>query len=166
MAHLGNEGKEYLHQVMACCLNYNHGITQKHINRLLGKPISCGRLREKYQELSAALKCNCRFKLLPNTYPSPVLHAVKKGETQPIKLPVVEDSLSAKTGDDIALVEEILKKMQNLRKQRQGIENSVKKCEQQLSAFFDRIETDQLVIEAGTLVRKRIGEQVKWIIEI
>jgi len=166
LVHLGDEGKEYLHRVMACCLNYNFGITQRQIDRSSGKPISCNRLREKYQALSAALKCNCRFKLLPNTYPSPVLHAVKKDEIQQIKLPVVEAGFSADAGDDVSRAEELLKKMQNLRKQQQGVENSLKKCEQQLSALFDRLEIDCLKIEAGVLVRKRVRDQQKWMIEI
>lgn len=167
LAHLGEEGTEYLHKVMACCLNYNWHITQKHIDRLPGKPISCNRLREKYQELTAALRCNCRFKLLPKNYPSPVLHAAKQGKEKLMKLPLVEEnSFIPLSGNNASQAEEILQKMQNLRKQQQGIENSLKKNEQQLQALFDRLETDRLVIESGTLVRRRVKDKIKWIIEI
>lgn len=166
LAHLGDEGKEYLHKVMACCLNYDSAITQKHITRLPEKPISCNRLREKYQSLSAALKCNCRFKLQSNNYPSPILHAIIKGREQQIKRPVVRDSFATDNGDDVSRAGELIKKMQNLRKQQQGIDNSIKKCEQQLSDLFDRLETDELAIGSGTLIRKRLKNQIKWMIEI
>lgn len=170
LAHLGDEGKKYLHQVMACCLNYKQGVTQKHIDRLPGKPISCGRLRERYPQLSTELKCNCRFKRLPDTYPSPVLHAVNKNELPPkaVKMPLVENALpheiTSSTEDEI---ENVLKKMRNLRRQQENIGKSLEKCEQLLEKYFDEKQIDSLSVEAGNLVRLS-GEdgKIKWVIEI
>jgi len=169
LAHLGEEGIAYLHLVIACCLNYDAKITQKHVDRLPEKPISCGRLRERYPQLSATLKCNCRFNRLPNTYPSPVLHALKKNSTKKTKIsmPLVENAMPEKIEDEKGDIEAILKRMQNLRRQQQGIEKSLDKCDQLLSAYFDNKQIDRLPVEAGLLVRVRTEDgRVKWVIEI
>lgn len=170
LAHLGDEGKKYLHQVMACCLNYKQNITQKHIDRLPDKPISCSRLRERYPQLSAELKCSCRFNRMPNTYPSPVLHAVKKSGPKPkeIKMPLVENAIPEEiTGSSDAEVENVLKKMRNLRRQQENIDKSLKKCEQVLARFFDDNQIESLPVEAGTLVRVRSENgAAKWVIEL
>lgn len=169
LAHLGEEGAAYLHRVIACCLNYDKKITQKHIDRLPEKPISCGRLRERYPQLSATLKCNCRFNRLPNTYPSPVLHALKKSSATKTKIsmPLVENAVPEKIEDEKGDIEAILKRMQNLRRQQQGVEKSLHKCDQLLSAYFDNKQIDRLSVEVGTLVRVCLEDgKVKWIIEI
>jgi group II intron reverse transcriptase/maturase len=167
LAHLGDNGKAYLHRVMACCINYNQGITQKHIDRLPGKPISCSRLREKYPELTASMNCNCYFKLLPKNYPSPVLHAISIDKQKQINHPLVaDDDLSASCSPEAEQVEATLKKMQNLRRQQQGIENAMQKYEQQLLAIFQNLETDRIAIGAGTLVCKQLKDKIKWVIEI
>lgn len=68
--------------------------------------------------------------------------------------------------EDLRIIEEILKKLQALRKHQRGIARSIRKYEQQLSAVFDRCNTDRMEIEAGVLVRNKRGEEVKWFIEI
>jgi hypothetical protein len=74
LGHLGNEGCKFLHKVISYCLNYNYQITEKYIRKMPAKPVSCPRLRQEYQELTAELGCDCKFPqrkgLLPVTDPS------------------------------------------------------------------------------------------------
>lgn len=78
--HLGDSGKEFVHVIMKYTLNYQYQVTERFINRLPAKPISCVKLREQYQKITAEYGCNCAFKRTRNCYPSPVLHAVKLGD--------------------------------------------------------------------------------------
>ncbi len=170
LAHLGEEGKTFLHRVMAYCMNYNKKITAKHIARVPDKPISCIRIRERYPQLSASLNCSCRFKRAADTYPSPVLHAIARGVkgVKEIKMPLSENVIPESIiGDQVEEVEKILKKMQNLRRQKQGIENSLAKCEQLLETYFKERGLESLTVEAGSL--KRIRDEhgnTRWVIEI
>ena len=47
-AHLGEKGKEFVHQVMSFTLNYQYNITEKFIRKCPEKPISCLKLRDQY----------------------------------------------------------------------------------------------------------------------
>lgn len=81
--HMGDEGKEFLHTVMGFTMNYQFDITQRFIDKLPEKPISCVKLREQYKLITAEYGCSCNFKRTKNCYPSPVLHAIKNsGEDQ------------------------------------------------------------------------------------
>lgn len=62
LGHLGKEGKNYLHQVISYCMNYNEKVTERYIEKRPGKPVSCPRIRENYQELTASLGCDCSFR--------------------------------------------------------------------------------------------------------
>ena len=74
--HVGEEGKEFVHDVMRLTMNYQYNVTQRFIDRLPEKPISCLKLREQYKKISAEVGCSCNFKRTKNCYPSPVLHAL------------------------------------------------------------------------------------------
>jgi len=164
---LGEEGKTYLHRVMSCCLNYNRLTTQKFIDRLLERPISCNRLRQKHQELTAAMGCDCRFKLLPGTYPSPVLHALRsdsRKQRAEVVLPTSETEKQVEIG---VSPEAIVKKIQGLRKNQRGIESSIERYEKQLMDLFDAKQADRLPIEGGVLVRVKQSDGIyKWYIEL
>lgn len=76
--HMGDEGREFVHTVMAFTLNYQYDTTEKFILKIPEKPISCAKLREQYKLITAEYGCSCNFKRTKNCYPSPVLHAIKK----------------------------------------------------------------------------------------
>lgn len=74
--HIGEEGKEFVHDVMRYTMNYQYNVTQRFIDRIPEKPVSCVKLREQYRKVSAEMGCSCSFKRTKNCYPSPVLHAL------------------------------------------------------------------------------------------
>ena len=78
--HLGEEGKEFVHTVMKLTLNYQYQITDRFIQKLPEKPISCLKLREQYKQVTAEYGCSCNFQRTKNCYPSPVLHAIQCAE--------------------------------------------------------------------------------------
>ena len=57
-------------------------------------------------------------------------------------------------------------KIVKLKKQRRGIDNSVRKIERELELIFDEEKTDTLELEMGLLVRRRIENGYEWLIEM
>lgn len=45
--------------------------TQRYIRKLSEKPISCGKLRDQYKQLTAQVGCNCNFSKTKECYPPP-----------------------------------------------------------------------------------------------
>jgi group II intron reverse transcriptase/maturase len=79
LGHTGSDGHRLVHRTMAKTVNYDARITQKQIERMPGKPMGCARIRERLPDVTAALRCDCRFHLPARGYPSPVLHAAGLG---------------------------------------------------------------------------------------
>lgn len=73
----GEEGCRLLHRAISFCINYDYQYTQKQIERRKESPISCARIMENFPELSETLHCDCKFKLPPRSYPSPVLYLLE-----------------------------------------------------------------------------------------
>jgi hypothetical protein len=73
----GKEGVDFLHKVMAYCINYDFNYTQRQVERRKESPISCARLMENFFELAETLPCDCKFQLPPRSYPSPVLYLLE-----------------------------------------------------------------------------------------
>ncbi len=61
LGHLGVEGAETIHRVMALCRNYDAAICQGYLDRLdpERKPISCARIREWLEEEGETGLCTC-----------------------------------------------------------------------------------------------------------
>ncbi|MDI6793736.1 MAG: CRISPR-associated primase-polymerase type A1 [bacterium] len=80
LGHLDDEGKQYIHQVMSCCLNYNQRYTERWVRRLKPdiNPISCAKIRDWLSDITPGIGCYCDFKLGRGAYPSPVLHVKPK----------------------------------------------------------------------------------------
>lgn len=95
--HMGESGREFFHQVMSYTLNYQHIVTERFIQRIPAKPVSCIKLREQYKMITAEYGCNCNFRQNKNCYPSPVLHAIfrssdlPEGITMPASRSVTEE---------------------------------------------------------------------------
>ena len=173
-AHVGTDGQNFVHQVMSYTLNYKYNVTDKFIRKLPEKPISCGKLREQYKHITAEIGCSCVFKRNLNCYPSPVLHAVllSTDDANQVTLPVSR-TLTKEKSQNIADQMNIHKRAQSLavkivelKKQRRGIDNSVRKIERELELIFDEEKTDTLELEMGLLVRRRIENGYEWLIEI
>ena len=172
--HVGEEGKEFVHEVMRCTLNYQYNVTQRFIDRLPEKPVSCVKLREQYKKVTAEIGCTCSFKRTKNCYPSPVLHALSlSGDVQEkITIPTSRTLTAEK---EKMVIEEINvhKKAQalavrilDLRKQQRALEKSIRKVEGELEKVYDSIEVNALEIEMGLLVRRKKDHGYEWIIEI
>lgn len=60
--HMGNEGHESVHLVMSNTLNDQYHTTERFIQRIPAKPVSCIKLREQYKQIIAECRCSCTFK--------------------------------------------------------------------------------------------------------
>lgn len=172
--HVGEEGKEFVHEVMRHTMNYQYNVTQRFIDRIPEKPVSCLKLREQYRKISAEIGCSCNFKRMKNCYPSPVLHALSLSGDMQEKITVpTSRTLSAekeqKVIDELNIhkkTQELAVRILELRKQQRSIERSVRKVERELEKIYDSVETDALEIEMGLLVRRRKENSYEWVIEI
>lgn len=172
--HLGDGGKEFVHKIMEYTINYQYSVTQKFIQKLPAKPISCIKLREQYKQLTAEIGCNCRFKKVKNCYPSPVLHALKESaeEQEEITLPIsrtLTRENQKKVYEEINIykrTEELAGKLVELKKQKRGIEKNMKRQEEELNRIFNQVKIDSLEIDMGMLVRRKNAEGYEWSIEL
>lgn len=173
--HVGEEGKEFVHDVMRCTMNYQYNVTQRFIERIPEKPVSCLKLREQYKKISAEVGCNCSFKRTKNCYPSPVLHALSlsKDLQEDITLPTsrtMSDEKEKKVIDELNVhkrAQELAVRILELRKQQRALDKAVGKVERDLEKIYDSAGTDALEIEMGMLVRrKKDSAGYEWVIEI
>lgn len=168
--HLGEEGLEFLHRALSRCINYSRDVTDRYIRKLLlPKPISCPRLREFYPELTASLGCDCRFHLLPGTYPSPVLHSLaNKGKDKKVTYPHFEESTKTESEPAYNLdADALIKKIAQIRKQIKQLQKGLDKHEKDLEGTFEKEKTNRLPVEMGTLVKVNGSSgRLEWIVEV
>lgn len=84
LGHLSKEGKQYIHQTMSNCLNYDFNYTQRWINRLQATayPISCPKIRDWLSDITPVIGCYCEFDLPVGAYPSPLLFVDSKATSR------------------------------------------------------------------------------------
>lgn len=172
--HMGDAGKEFVHTVMGFTLNYQYSTTQKFITKLPEKPVSCVKLREQYKLITAEYGCSCNFKRTKNCYPSPVLHAIKNSddEQSDITVPMSRTMSKAKEEkvyEEINIhkqTEKLAQRIVELKKQKRGLDKSIRKTEAELQTIFDNAGIDCLEIAMGLLVRRKKGEAYEWLIEL
>lgn len=172
--HMGDEGREFVHAVMAFTLNYQYDTTEKFILKIPEKPISCAKLREQYKLITAEYGCSCNFKRTKNCYPSPVLHAIKNSgeEESGITVPIsrtISKAKEEKVYEELNIhkqTEKLAQKIIELKKQKRGLDRSIRKTEEELQKIFDNAGIDCLEIAMGLLVRRKTGEEYEWLIEL
>mgnify|MGYP001623039234 FL=1 len=173
-AHLGEDGRQFIHTVMANTLNYQYNITDRFINKCPEKPISCIKLREQYKKITAEYGCSCTFKRTKNCYPSPVMHAISRSNdlqddiTLPISRSITQEK-KKKVIDEINIHKkalELARKILDYKKQKRSLDNNIQKIEKELSAIFDDANTDCLEIELGMLVRRKKEDSYEWLIDL
>ena len=172
--HMGDDGKEFVHTVMGFTLNYQYSTTQKFITKLPEKPVSCVKLREQYKLITAEYGCSCNFKRTKNCYPSPVLHAIKNSddEQSDITVPMSRTMSKAKEEkvyEEINIhkqTEKLAQRIVELKRQKRGLDKSIRKTEAELQTIFDNAGIDCLEITMGLLVRRKKGEAYEWLIEL
>ena len=171
---------------MGFTLNYQYSTTQKFITKLPEKPVSCVKLREQYKLITAEYGCSCNFKRTKNCYPSPVLHAIKNSddEQSDITVPMSHTMSKAKEEkvyEEINIhkqteklaqrivhkqTEKLAQRIVELKKQKRGLDKSIRKTEAELQTIFDNAGIDCLEITMGLLVRRKKGEAYEWLIEL
>ncbi len=172
--HVGEEGKRFIHQIMGYTLNYKNNVTERFIRKCPEKPISCVKLREQYKRVTAEFGCSCYFKRGEKCYPSPVLHAItsSKDESEQVTLPVSETltkEKSAQMSEELNIHKKgqsLAVKIVELKKQKRGLDNSIRKVEKELERLFDEAKVDELELEMGLLVRRKREHGYEWVIEI
>ena len=172
--HLGSEGHEFVHLLMSHLLNYQYNVTDKFIQRIPGKPVSCIKLREQYKQVPAEYGCNCTFKRTKNCYPSPVLHAIALANyvntevTLPTSRTMTKEK-EQKVLDEINIhkkAQELASKILEMKKQKRGLDAAIIKVEKELERIYDNAGVDCLEVEMGMLVRRRTEMGYEWLIEI
>lgn len=172
--HLGNEGHEFVHQIMSHTLNYQYNTTERFIQRIPAKPISCIKLREQYKQITAEYGCSCTFKRSKNCYPSPVLHAIALANnvntevTLPTSRTMTKEK-EQKVLDEINIhkkAQELASRILEMKKQKRGIDAAILKVEKELEKLYDNAKVDCLEVEMGMLVRRRTEHGYEWLIEI
>jgi hypothetical protein len=69
--------------LFAKCVNVGR---EKYLKSVLaGNPISCPRIRKRIPEVTSKVSCRCSFDLMPDSYPTPVLHSMKIPEGMKIE---------------------------------------------------------------------------------
>lgn len=172
--HLGEEGKNFVHTVMEFTVNYQYHVTDRFIQRLPEKPISCVKLREQYSKITAEYGCSCAFKRTKNCYPSPVLHAVKLSDEIDVEVTVpISRSMTKEKEKNIrnemnihSNVQSLAQRVLELKKQKRGVDRSIAKLEKELCDIFDSNGMECLEIEMGMLCRRRKEDGYEWYIEI
>ena len=172
--HMGEEGREFVHTVMAFTLNYQYNTTEKFIQKIPEKPISCAKLREQYKLITAEYGCSCNFKHTKNCYPSPVLHAIRNSgeEETEITVPIsrtLSKAKEEKVYEELNIhkqTEKLAQRIVELKKQKRGLDRSIRKTEGELQRIFDNAGIDCLEIAMGLLVRRKKGDEYEWLIEL
>lgn len=173
--HMGEEGGEFVHQVMSYTLNYQYQITDRFLRKLPEKPVSCIKLREQYRQITAEIGCTCNFKRTKNCYPSPVLHALKSTDISDSQITIPSSRTLSKEKEKTVYqeinvyrkVQELAEKILEMKRQKRGIDKNIAKVERELEHVFDGIQADCLEIEMGLLCRRRKEDgSYEWLIEI
>lgn len=172
--HLGETGHEFVHSVLSHTLNYQYHTTERFIQRIPEKPVSCIKLREQYKQITAEYGCSCTFKRSKNCYPSPVLHAIALANnvntevTLPISRTITKEN-EKKVLDEINIhkkAQELASRVLELKRQKRGIDAAILKVEKELEKIYDNANIDCLEVEMGMLVRRKTEHGYEWLIEI
>ena len=173
--HMGEEGGEFVHQVMAYTLNYQYQVTDRFLRKLPEKPVSCIKLREQYRQITAEIGCTCNFKRTKNCYPSPVLHALKSTDVSDSQITIPSSRTLSKEKEKTVYqeinvyrkVQELAEKILEMKRQKRGIDKNIAKVERELEHIFDGMQADCLEIEMGLLCRRQKKDgSYEWLIEI
>lgn len=172
--HMGDEGHEFVHLVMSNTLNYQYHTTERFIQRIPAKPISCIKLREQYKQITAEYGCSCTFKRSKNCYPSPVLHAIALSNSVDTEVTLPTSRVLTKENEKKMLAEinihkkaqELANRILEMKRQKRGIDAAILKVEKELEKIYDNANIDCLEVEMGLLVRRKTEQGYEWLIEI
>jgi len=153
---------------MSYCINYDYEKTERQIRKAKPFPISCARIREKHEDIALQVGCNCKFKLPPRGYPSPILHAFRDGSSWPVPSNVLP-SASIAAGHDIkhsSDIHELAARYVELKRQLAGMEKSLCRVEQEIAANLKQTGANSIETEFGLLEVRERGERVELVIKL
>ncbi len=178
LGRLGDESALAVEAVARHLDDYRPGVGQRWIHKLYPRPTSCGRTRQNHPELTARVGCDCRFRVPPGAYPTPVLHAVGAAH-----VPGLEDRVreAASRGGvaraALAAMNEGRKEMgaraaalcarlSELRRQAKTLEKTIAEVERDLDALVDEAGDEPLETPGGTLRRVMDGTRRKFVLDV
>lgn len=181
LGHLGEEGNAALHAIISKTYNYSRDTTDRHIARLPPWPISCPKVRELHPQALESGSCKCQFDIRGKGYPTPLLYALRASEVPVFRQmkprfkgasPAKEEPrVSRPTVKEQELhkeVEEKIRKIAELKRQRRKVDAAIDRINEEISALFDRGDTETLQLSMGLLkrVRRSDGEGWEFVIEV
>ncbi len=170
--HLGDEGKQFLHRIMAYTMDYNKKTTEYFIGKRPDLPVGCVKLKEELSFLGSA-DCHCRFKVPKGCYYSPVLHAISMDtfgrEDSNITLPVASESRREKVFEyfsvNLRLEEKILEVME-LNRKIKVLENQKTLIKEEIRSMLEKAEGNTMTVETGTARIDPVSGEVEVILKI
>lgn len=170
--HLGDEGKQFLHRIMAYTMDYNKKTTEYFISKVPDLPVGCAKLKEELSFLGSS-DCHCRFKVPKGCYYSPVLHAISVEtfgrEDGKITLPVASESRREKVSEyfsvNLRLEEKILEVM-DLNKKIKALESQKTLIKEELRLTLEKAEGKTMTVETGTARIDPVSGDVEVILKI
>lgn len=178
LGRLGDEAEAALDTVFRHLIDFRVGMASRTLARLYPYPTSCGRIREKMPELTARVGCDCRFRLVPGSYPTPALHAVGAAEIPGLEERVrrasergglaraAQQAMNAGHKDIGARAAALAARLADLRRQARALDRSIATAEVQLDAMLDQAGGEPIETPSGTLRRIVDGEVRRFIVEI
>ncbi|MCS6912336.1 MAG: reverse transcriptase domain-containing protein [Myxococcales bacterium] len=178
LGRLGSEAEPALEAVFRHLDDYRPGLGARHLLRIYPYPTSCARIRSKLPELTARVGCDCRFRLPPGSYPTPVLHALGAAEVPGLSERV--QAAAARGGlarAAMAAMNEgrkelgqkasaLCARLADLRRQARMLERTIASVEGELDAVLDEAGDEALETPSGVLRRVREGGVRRFILEV
>lgn len=178
LGRLGDESTPALDAVLRHLDDWRPGLASRYLQRLYPYPTSCGRIRVRLPELTAKVGCDCRFRVPPGAYPTPVLHAVGAAEVPGLSERVRD---SAERGGlaraAVAAMNEgrkelgakasaLCARLTDLRRQGRVIERTIATVEGELDAVLDEAGEAPLETPSGTLRRVIEGGARRFVLDV
>lgn len=104
----------------------------------------------------------------------PVIHALRNGEEESRDVTIPTSRTISTTKRDSVYeelnihtkVQGLAEKIVELKKQKRGIDKSIKKVEKDLCMLFDNAGINCMEVDMGMLVRRKNNGEYEWVIEI
>lgn len=162
--HLGDEGAQFLHKIIAHTMDYNKKTTDYFIGKRPELPVGCSKLKEELSYLGSDA-CHCRFKVPKGCYFSPVLHAIAidtfGSEDGKITLPVAKESKKDQVIEFFSSnqrLEEKIAEVLEINRQIKDLENQKDQCKDAIKKILQRAEEKIISVELGSARINEDGE--------
>lgn len=178
LGRLGNDAEPALEAVFRHLDDYRPGMASRMMAKMYPYPTSCGRIRQKLPELTARLGCDCRFRVTPGAYPTPLLHAVGAADIPGLGERVREAAARGGVARAaLAAMNEgrkelgaraaaLCARLADLRRQQRVLEKTARGVEAELDGLLEEVGDAQLETPSGTLRRVEMDGVRKFVLEV